>query len=352
MIEKLSTCTTQHLRTSYYIILTPNYRLQTTYYPLPTQQLLYTAPLLALLMRRTGIVLSIIFGSLGLLLLLTIGIVTAIVLSTNSASLGKGHIGVIKVNGVITTGSAGLFAEDIASSESIVARLEELNANKDIKAIILDINSPGGSPVASDEIGTALKRVNKPTVTVIRDVGASGAYWVASATEYIIANRMSVTGSIGVTATSLGFEDLIKEYNITYRRQVSGRLKDVGTPFREPTAEEDELMQELLDTIREEFIREVAQNRNLSVSTVRELATGYVYLGSQAKDVGLIDELGGVSEARAYLERTHGITGDLAEFNEKPGLFDLLGQLGTRTAYAMGNGIGSSLIKDRFEILL
>ncbi|MBI3883795.1 MAG: signal peptide peptidase SppA [Sphingobacteriales bacterium] len=182
--------------------------------------------------------------------------------------------------------------------------------------MLFEINSPGGSAVASEEIANAVKKANKTTVAWIREIGTSGAYWVASSSGHIVANRVSITGSIGVIASYLEFPGLLEHYNITYQRLVSGKYKDIGSPFKEMTPEEKAIFQQNLDTIRDYFVSEVAKNREMSKKDVDKIANGVFYLGAQAKELGLIDELGGKDEAINYIEKKDGIK---AEINKSYG---------------------------------
>jgi protease IV len=237
----------------------------------------------------------------------------------------QGNIAIIKIWGPITLGqNEGLFSSNVASAEEIVNLINKANNNKQIKAIIFDINSPGGSPVASDEIALAIKDVNKTTVSLIREVGASGAYWVASSTDHIIANRMSVTGSIGAYTSYLEFAGLIDDYNITYRVIKSAKYKDAGSPFKEMTAEEIHLLQQRIDTIHQFFIEEIADNRNLSIEHVDKIANGMFYLGNEAKELSLIDELGSMKDALIYIENKLEIMALPVEYKIKRSVMDSL----------------------------
>jgi protease-4 len=262
--------------------------------------------------------------------------------SPSSNGLGDGNVAVLPIEGVIMTSGSGGFSGGVVTSTKIVSLIQEFDEDEDIDALILEINSPGGSPVASDEIGQAIKKFSKPVVALIREVGASGGYWIASASDHIIANRMSVTGSIGVLGSGFGVEGLLDDYNVTYRRLVSGKYKDLGTPFKEMTSEEEKLLQQLLDSIHEEFIIEVSTNRNMSTEDVRELAHGFVFLGAEAKRNGLIDQLGGEDEAKAYMETELNQSVELAYYKRAPGLFDLFGGVISENFYSMGQGIGDS----------
>jgi protease-4 len=253
-----------------------------------------------------------------------------------------GNIAVIPIEGMITTNDEGLMPG--TKSSTTVNLLEEAQKNDEIKAIILEIDSPGGTPVATDEIATAVKNANKTVLSVIRESGASGAFWIATAADRVYANRMSVTGSIGVQASRLEFGGLIADYNITYRQLTAGRLKDAGSRFRDMTPEEQQLFQRMLDNLHTEFIRTVAQNRNLPEDYVRGLATGFVYLGAEAKELGLIDEIGGKKEALKYLEQTLNITAEPVEFKEHKTFFDSLSSFTSEQARQLGKGIGSTLM--------
>ena len=257
----------------------------------------------------------------------------------------SGNVALIPIKGVIVSNDDAEFLfESVASSTDAVELIEKADKNPNIKAIILEINSPGGSAVASEEIANAVKKVNKTTVAWIREAGASGAYWVASAAEHIVANRVSITGSIGVIASYLEFPGLLEEYNVTYQRLVSGKYKDIGSPFREMTAEEKEIFQQNLDSIRDYFVSEVAKNRNLNKKDIDKIANGLFYLGVQAKELGLVDEIGGKDEAIAYIEGKEKIKAEIVEYEKEKGLLDILGDVMGRQSFFVGKGIGSSLL--------
>lgn len=226
---------------------------------------------------------------------------------------------------IMTQGSTDLFGSPTsASSEKVVEKIQSISESGNYDAIIFQINSPGGSGVASDEIATAIKDADIPTVAYIREVGASGAYWIASATDHIIANRMSTVGSIGVIASYLEFSGLLDDYNVTYQRFVAGENKDFGVPFREPTESERAQFQELLDEMHELFISEVAQNRKMDVQQIRNLADGSIYSGSQAYRNGLVDQIGGREQAIAYIETRLETEVTVVDLVDEPSFLDAL----------------------------
>jgi protease-4 len=259
-------------------------------------------------------------------------------------SIEKGNVAVIPLEGMILT-TQDTFRGGV-KSQAIVKLIEKADENKDIKAILLEINSPGGTPVATDEIAQAVKATNKTTIAVIRESGASGAFWIATAADRIFANRMSVTGSIGVQASKLTFTGLLDDYNVTYRRLVAGRLKDAGSRYRDQTPEEEQLFQRMVDKLHNEFIKSVAQNRNLPEEYIRQVATGFVYLGSEAQELGLVDELGGKKEALEYIEKTLDIEAKPVTYKEKKTFFDSFATISTESFHSIGEGIGSAFTKD------
>ena len=273
-------------------------------------------------------------------------------LSSEEAS-ATGNVALIPISGTIVTEKEDfLFERDIVSADEIIKLIDKADKDPSIQAIMFEINSPGGSAVASDEIASRIKKLQKPTVSYIREVGASGAYWIASSSNYIIANRMSITGSIGVIASYLEFSGLLEQYNITYQRLVSGKYKDIGTPFKKLTREEEILLQNILEDIKQNFIDAVAENRKLSKEKVEDMATGLFYLGSQAKDLGLVDELGGKEEAILYLQEKLNTTIEVAEYKKSKSFFELLSEALNEQSFYVGEGIGSSLIeKSRVETL-
>lgn len=255
-----------------------------------------------------------------------------------------GNVEVIPITGIIATGGdMGLFGEKITVSDKIVKELGKAEKNDAVKAVILEIDSPGGAPVASYEIVNAVKKMKKPVIAVIRETGASGAFWVAASASKIYANPLSITGSIGVLASHLEFAGLMKRYNITYRRLVAGKFKDAGSKYKEMSEEEQSLYQRVIDRLHDEFINSVAQNRKMPVDKVRELADGFILLGKDAKEKGLIDELGGKEEAIKFVEQKLNITAQVFEYREKGGLKELIAGMLDKQSFWFGKGFGSIL---------
>ncbi|MFH1275702.1 MAG: signal peptide peptidase SppA [Candidatus Woesearchaeota archaeon] len=265
----------------------------------------------------------------------------------------SGNVALIPLEGVITSNGGSYLGESTISSKDIVKFIEEADENNQIKVIVLEINSPGGTPVGSDEIATAIKKTEKPVISVIRETGASGAYWIASSSDYIIANKMSITGSIGVVSSYLEFSGLMEKYGVGYERLIAGEYKDIGVPYRKLTVKEEQKMQNLLDKLHDFFIEEVAINRNMEINEIKKLATGEVFLGIEALDLGLVDELGDLSTAEDYIKENYNLTeiGFVTYAKETGFLGSLLG-LTNSFSYNIGEGLGSVFVKRENLIMI
>ncbi len=176
-----------------------------------------------------------------------------------------------------------------------------------IQAVMLDIDSYGGSPVAAEELANTLRSLSVPVVAVVRSAATSGGYWVASASEYIVASALSDIGGIGVTMSYLDESKLNQQDGYTWNTLSSGVFKDSGSPEKPLTKEERALFERDIAIIHEAFVRAVATNRQLPYEKVSALADGATMLGEAARAQGLIDAIGFIDEAETYLKNTHGI---------------------------------------------
>jgi len=265
----------------------------------------------------------------------------------SSESHESGNVALIRIEGAITSAEPSTFEKGLAYSDDIVSQIERADANTEIKAIILAINSPGGAPVASEEIARAVEQSNKTVVAWIRDIGTSGAYWAASSADIIVASPVSVTGSVGVIASYLEFSGLMEMYGVSYQRLVSGSFKDTGSPFRNMTPEEEELYNKQISLMRDHFLGSVAANRGLSLSDANKLADARAYTGAQAKELGLVDVLGGKKEAVGAIKQRLNITDvKIVEYKRRPSFTDLLSLASEVSSYSIGLGIGDSLMKE------
>ncbi|PYC24633.1 signal peptide peptidase SppA [Aquipseudomonas alcaligenes] len=212
-----------------------------------------------------------------------------------SASVAESHTALIEVRGMI-------MAEEEASADNIVSSLRAAFENEKTKGIILRINSPGGSPVQSGYIYDEIKRLRGeyPDIkvyAVISDLGASGAYYIASAADQIYADKASLVGSIGVTAATFGFVGVMEKVGVDRRVYTSGEHKAFLDPFQPPKEEETRFWQGVLETTHKQFIDSVKKGRGerLKVDQHPELFSGLIWSGEQALALGLVDALGSSS---------------------------------------------------------
>jgi protease-4 len=180
-----------------------------------------------------------------------------------------------------------------------IRMLRAIEENKKIRALVIDIDSPGGAAGPSEYIARSVARIakTKPVVAFIRGVGASGSYMVACGASKVVAVPMALVGSIGVISMRPMLYDMLEKIGVRMEVTKTGRLKDMFSNFREPTPEEREKEQALLDNVYDRFVDMVAVSRKLSPDRVRELATGELFTAEQAKEHGLIDELGDLDTA-------------------------------------------------------
>jgi len=223
--------------------------------------------------------------------------------------MGNAHSGnkiaVVNVHGVITSSEdGGLMSSRLASSPSIVARLRYILKEDSIKAVIIHIDSPGGEVTASDEIYHMVMRIRQerhiPVIASMGSLAASGGYYVAVGCDYIVANRMTATGSIGVIMQAFKYYDLFQKIGVQGEVYKSGKMKDMLSGDRPTTPEEKAVVQNLIMRVYGDFVGVVAKGRSkLTADKIRhtEVGDGRVFLGVQALELGLIDQLGYFEDA-------------------------------------------------------
>jgi protease-4 len=202
----------------------------------------------------------------------------------------------------------------ILSPKQTVSQLKKFADDDSIKAIILHVNSPGGGVAASEEIYREVKRIHdakkKHIVASIETVGASGAYYVASASDKIYADKGSIVGSIGVIAQWVNYGELLRWAKLKDITLKAGEFKDTGNPSREMTPAEHEYLQSLIDNMHTQFIQAVADGRKAKESDIRSIANGKVWTGEQALSMKLIDQLADFEEAVKDTAKSVGIKGE------------------------------------------
>lgn len=255
-----------------------------------------------------------------IVVLLSIGAILFITIAFfevgTGVSDGTCNVAVLPVEGEIWPFYGMSYTPLIVTPEMVETSMDSIEEDDAIKAVLVEINSPGGLPVASERISYRLRNSPLPTVGLIGDIGASGGYMIAAATDYLIASPLSSVGSIGVTMSYVEQSKKNEEEGLTYVELNTGKYKDSGSPDKPLTEDERALFQRDIDELYETFINMVAEFRTLPVEKVRELADGSTLNGNRAKEVGLVDEVGGREEARAVLAKILDLTEEEVVFCE------------------------------------
>ncbi|MGA8572277.1 MAG: signal peptide peptidase SppA [Desulfobaccales bacterium] len=253
-------------------------------------------------MKLPSLLNGILIAVLAVLFLVGVTVLGAQILGKGGGlgwGTSQGKVGVVEIKGII------------ADSKTTLKQLDDFRDDPSIKAIVLRINSPGGAVGPSQEILREVEKIRrkKKVVASLGTLAASGAYYIASGADLIMADRGTATGSIGVIMEFTNVEGLTKKVGLDFFTLKAGRYKDVGSPFRTMTPEEKAYMQDLLDNIYQQFLSDVARNRKIPLETLRPLAEGKVYTGEQAKEIGLVDVFGNPEDAIEKAGRLGGIRG-------------------------------------------
>jgi protease-4 len=232
---------------------------------------------------------------------------------------GTERVGVVEVKGIIV------------ESKPIVDQLIRFKKNRNIKGIILRIDSPGGGVAPAQEIYEEIGKIKKEkrVVASMESVGASGGYYIACAADRIVANPGTITGSIGVITEFVNVEELLRKVGVKSFVVKSGKHKDIMSPTREPTEEDRKILQEVIDNIHNQFIDAVAKGRKIDREKIAEIADGRIFSGQQARDLGLVDVLGNFQDAVSLTAQLAGIEGEPAIVyaeKKKPSLLDFFVQ--------------------------
>jgi protease-4 len=253
------------------------------------------------------------------LLVLTVGLV-ALVLAIGSGGVGgpaastvvyeeeyvsgegPDKIAVIPIEGQIASADSAVpGTQPPVTPEGLADALRQAAEDGSVATVVLEVNSPGGGVTASDVMHQSIldfkERTGKPVVVSMGDVAASGGYYISTAADWIVANETTLTGSLGVFIPLLNFSEAADKYGVTQEYIKSGKYKAIGNPWDKLTSEEREIYQSIVQDDYNEFVEVIVKGRELSEERVREIADGRVYSGLQAKELGLVDEFGGLDEA-------------------------------------------------------
>jgi len=247
-------------------------------------------PILFFILMFTGIIMSS-------LVVISVGVMIS--LSPEDLEVGEG-VGVVELTGVIS------------DSQQVLDDLKYLRDMDEVKAIVLRVNSPGGGVGASQEIYRALLKTRdiKPVVTSMGGVAASGGYYAAAATDGIVANSGTITGSIGVIMGYTNFRQILDKIGLEPVVFKSGEMKDAGSPTREMSEKERAYLQQLVSSLHGQFVRDVAEARGMELDVVGKLADGRIYTGEEAVSLGLVDRMGNLEDALEWAAELGGLEGE------------------------------------------
>lgn len=237
-----------------------------------------------------------------------------------AATTGGGDaVAIVRVAGTITSSDSTEFSSE-ASSGVIIADLQQAAADPTVKAIVLRVDSPGGSVTGSAQIYEAVKALSKPVVVSMAGTAASGGYYISAPADYIFARPDTVTGSIGVIMTLFNAQELIDELGVEVIALTSGPNKGLGNLWETMTAEQQVILETVVAESYQDFLQVVVAGRGLSLAAVQALADGRIYTGRQALDNGLVDELGDLDAAVTKAAQLGGISGEVrrVEYDHLP----------------------------------
>ncbi|MDV7743938.1 signal peptide peptidase SppA [Enterococcus mundtii] len=219
---------------------------------------------------------------------------------------GMGRIAKLSVDGAIASGgSSGLFATESYNHEDFLKQIEAIEADERVSGILLEVNSPGGGVYESAEIANLLNEVRTerdlPMYVSMKNMAASGGYYISAQADKIFATEETVTGSIGVIMSGLNYSGLLEKIGVEDTTIKSGALKDMGSATRPETEQDHAVLQAYIDNAYNRFVKVVSEGRNKSEDEVKKVADGRIYDGVQAKEAGLVDEIGYPTDALAAM---------------------------------------------------
>ncbi len=256
---------------------------------------------------------------------------------------GDNKIAIISVRGILSSESAeGLFIEKPSIVEVVKQQLEQAATDAQVKAVLLEVDSPGGGITASDVIYNNILKfktdTKKKVVVYMQDIAASGGYYISSAADAIVAHPTTITGSIGVIMPLINVAELINRYGIKDSSITSGDMKGIGSPLKPMTPGETAILKEIIDEMYMQFVKVVSTGRHLDIESVKQIADGRIYTGKQALEKGLIDQLGYLEDAIGLSKKLAGLTdATIIRYEKHYGLADLFGVMSGR--FFQGNTI-------------
>ena len=252
----------------------------------------------------------------------------------------------VAVEGAITRDGGGgipISAPGSPGADDIVELIEQADADDNVEALFLRLNTPGGAVVPSDDIRLAAKSFDGPTVAYATDVCASGGYWIASGCDELWAREGSVVGSIGVRGSRMTAADLLEKAGLEYEQLSAGEYKEAGVPFDDLEENERAYLQGIIDDYYDQFVETVAEGRDTDPETIRG-TEAKVFLGEEAHELGLVDGVGTREDVEARVEELVGTDVETAELEPQTNVAERLRGGAERVAYAFGAGIAGRFV--------
>ncbi|RJX50807.1 signal peptide peptidase SppA [Halonotius pteroides] len=236
-----------------------------------------------------------------------------------------------------------------AAADTIVEQIHAADDDAAVAALLIELNTPGGEVLPSDDIRRAAADFDGPTIAYATDTCASGGYWIASGCDELWARDVSLVGSIGVVGSRPNAAGLAEKLGISYEQFTAGAYKDAGVPLREIEADEREYLQSIVDGYYERFIETVSEGREMEPAAIRE-TEARIYLGSDAAEIGLVDELGTEQDVESRIGDLIDSDPVVQEFEPSRSLTERVGLAAERIAFAAGSGVANTVAGDAGEV--
>jgi protease-4 len=260
------------------------------------------------------------------------------------------NVAQVAVEGPITRDGGGFppGAPGVPGADEIVDLIEQADDDENADALLLQLNTPGGAVVPSDDIRRAAERFDGPTVAYATDTCASGGYWIASGCDELWAREGSIVGSIGVRGSRMTASELLDKTGLEYEQFTAGEYKEAGTPFAAMDDEEREYLQGLIDDYYDQFVETVAEGRSMDADAIRE-TEAKVFLGEEAHEMGLVDEIGTHEDVEDRIEHLLDVEVETRELEPSHGVAERLRGGAERVAFAVGAGVASRFTGENGE---
>jgi len=267
-------------------------------------------------------------------------------------SSGDYNVAKVTVSGPIQrtrSRSSSLSGGNVCTADEVVEQIEAADDDEAVEALLLELNTPGGEVLPSDDIRRAAVDFDGPTTAYATDTCASGGYWIASGCDEVWARDASLVGSIGVVGSRPNAAGLADKLGLSYEQFTAGEYKDAGVPLREIEDDEREYLQHIVDGYYDQFVETVSEGREMDPEAIRD-TEARIYLGRDALEIGLVDELGTEADVEDRIADLIGSDVETQEFEPDRSIAERLGLGAERVAFAAGNGVANVVVSDGSDL--